>query len=318
LACSVTAHAASIVYVSNFNSNTITAYDAGSGASLGTVVTAGGETAGFNGLVVRPDGGFYVAGQIANNVIAYDAAGLLEQVFDPLNDGNLESPQALAMGPDGKLYVVSSGNDRILRYDPATGDFIDTFADLGAGGHLGPIDLAFGPDGNLYVTTFDEGRILKVDGSTGAVLGSTTAPPGVVFAAAAFGPDGAFYVDGLDPNTFEGGVYRYLPGSGQLSLFVPQGAGGLTSPAALAFGAHGHLLVANLVLDASFTDVGSTLLEFDGQTGTFIRTLVGAGNGLDVPFFATAHLDPVPEPPTWSLLSTGLVGLVLVAGRLLT
>jgi hypothetical protein len=66
LTASSSAHAAAVLYASNFNSNTITAYDSATGASLGTVVTDGAEAAGFNGIRVAPNGNFLVTAQLTN------------------------------------------------------------------------------------------------------------------------------------------------------------------------------------------------------------------------------------------------------------
>jgi DNA-binding beta-propeller fold protein YncE len=187
------AHAGTL-YASNFGGNTITAYDLATGAFLSTVVTAGAEASGLNGLRLSADGSLLVAAQDTNNVLRYGSNGSLLTIFDPANTAQLNSPQGLTFGADDNLYVVSAANDRILKYDPATGDFLGTFADLSGNGHIGPIDLAFGPDGNLYVTGFDNPVIVKINGTTGAILGTKQGPAGLGFGPAAFGPGGAFYV----------------------------------------------------------------------------------------------------------------------------
>jgi streptogramin lyase len=302
---SLPAHAASI-YASNFGTNTVTQYDAVTGAFVGTPVIAGPELNGLNGVRLGPDGSFFVAGQFTNNVVHYSSTGALLNVLDPANTAGLDSPQDLVFGPDGALYVTSSANDKILKYDAGTGAFLGVFADLSGNGHTGPIGVAFGPDGNLYVTTFDSGQVFRLNGQTGAILGSTSAPAGLALTVAAFGPDGNLYTGSLDLATFAGGVYRYNTTTNLLTLFVAPGSGGLQSPGGITFGPNGNLLVSNLLFDQNFVDTGSTILSYNGTTGAPIGTLVAAGHGLDTPFFLTAA--DVPEPSTGALLVLG-VGL---------
>lgn len=308
IATSGQAHA-SLIYASNFNSNTITAYDFTTGALLGTPVVAGAEANGFNGIVALGSS-FLVAAQTTNNIVRYGSDGALLNIFDPSNTAGLSSPQDQVLGPNGRLYVVSSENDRILTYDPATGAFLSTFADLSANGHLGPVGLAFGPSGNLYVTSFDNDQVVVLNGQTGAILSSTPGPAGTGFGPAAFGPDGNLYIDAIDLSTFAGSVYRFNPGTKALDVFISQGRGGLQSPGGLAFGPGGTLLVSNLIFDQNFIDTGSTILEYNGQTGAFLRTAVGPGNGLSIPFFITVS-QPVPEPSTIALFAIGAIVLCI-------
>lgn len=160
------AHSQHVLYVSNFNSNTITAYDATSGAFLGTPVQAGPELSGANGFAIARDGSFYIAGQFSNNVVHYSKQGKLIEILDPNNFAGVSSPQGVNIGPDGLLYVASFDNDRIVRYDLSTARFKDNFVPVQLNGipHMGPIEPKFESDHNLVVSTFDGGRILKYQG----------------------------------------------------------------------------------------------------------------------------------------------------------
>lgn len=155
-----------VLYVSNFNSNTITAYDATTGAFLRTAVQAGPELSGANGFAIAPNGSFYVAGQFSNNVVHYSNLGKLIEILDPNNLAGISSPQGVNFGPDGLLYVASFDNDRIVRFDVATGQFKDDFVAVKLDGisHIGPIEPRFESDHNLVVSTFDGERILKYQG----------------------------------------------------------------------------------------------------------------------------------------------------------
>ena len=155
-----------VLYVSNFNSNTITAYDATTGAFLDTVVQAGPELSGANGFAIAQDGSFYISGQFSNNVVHYSKQGKLIEILDPTNVAGVSSPQGVNIGPDGLLYVASFDNDRIVRYDITTARFKDDFVPVQLNGipHMGPIEPRFEGDNNLVVSTFDGGRILKYQG----------------------------------------------------------------------------------------------------------------------------------------------------------
>jgi DNA-binding beta-propeller fold protein YncE len=299
---------AGTIYASNFLGNTITKYDSGTGASLGTAVTAGPELSGANGLKLGPDGNLYVTGQASNNVVRYNATtGVLVGVLDAANVAGLNSPQGLAFGPDGNLYVVSSADDRILKYDPVTGNFLGTFATVDMGGHNGPITPAFGGDGFLYVSAFDSGSILKLNATTGALVDTFAGPAGVGFGDLAIGPDGNVYAEAINLSDFTGSILRYEAATGDLlGTFVPLGSGGLLSPGGMAFSG-GYLYVANLILDENFVDLGSTILRYDAVTGAFAGELVGPGQGLNAPFFITV----VPEPATFLLLGAGLIALAV-------
>lgn len=68
--------------------------------------------------------------------------------------------------------------------------------------------------------------------------------------------------------------------------------------------------MANLVVDDQFAEAASTILGYSGG-GVPMRTLVGTGNGLNVPFFLLAQSD-VPEPGSGVLVVVGLAAGVVI------
>jgi len=69
---------------------------------------------------------------------------------------------------------------------------------LGAGVSFSPTDMAFGKDGNLYVLDTFSDKLQKFNPATGAYLGSLGSFPTIAPRGITLGPDGNFYVDGLD------------------------------------------------------------------------------------------------------------------------
>jgi outer membrane protein assembly factor BamB len=167
----------SVLYVSNFNANTITVYDAQTGALLGTVLQAGPELKGINGFDIASDGSFYVAGQDSNNIVHYSKNGELIEVLDRENAAGVSSPQGVTFGPDGLLYVASMNNGKVVRYDITSKGFRDVFAavNLPTAAEPQPIEPRFDSDGNLTVSTFKGARILKYQGPRAVTSGSPTA-----------------------------------------------------------------------------------------------------------------------------------------------
>jgi sugar lactone lactonase YvrE len=180
-----------VLYVSNFNANTITAYDAETGALLGTVLKAGSELKGINGFEIASDGSFYVAGQDTNNVVHYNKNGQLLEVLDSANTAGVSAPQGVVFGPDGMLYVASMGNGKVVRYDVGSKTFKDVFTTVSVRGiaKSQPIEPRFDSENNLTVSTFEGGRILKYQGprietsgstATGSVAPKSVAKPGTL------------------------------------------------------------------------------------------------------------------------------------------
>jgi sugar lactone lactonase YvrE len=311
------------LYVSNSVANTITKYDAESGALIGTVVRGGSVLKAPNGFAIASDGSIYVSGEDSDNIVHYGRDGRLIEVLDPTNLAGISGPQGMSFGPDGLLYVVSQSNDKVVRYDTAQKRFMDKFCDVvlpGSTEPTKPINADFGPDGNLYVGTYSGHRLLVYQGPAPKSASQTsrsaaTAAPGTLRAVYdtpsdmlvgstayasgdfAFGdfaqmlaPSGLpltdqhYFVDIINTDTFTGKVVEYTQDGKFVKTFIPNGSGGLVLPGGIAFGPDGNLYLANILVDANFTDTGSTILRFDGKTGAPLGTFVAAGNGLGVPF----------------------------------
>ena len=205
---------ASVVSDQHNNPGSVLAYDATSGALVGTLTPDATFNHPFHprGVVIGPDGLLYVS-----------------------NVPNLPAPDGTGLG------------GQVLRFDPGTKAFIDVFIDDGGGvGHLNrPEGLVFGPNGNLYVTSFradasDNDKILVFNGKNGVLLGGKTidldrvGQPRASAQALLFGPDGFLFV----PITNTGAVRRYNVANKTFVNFVLPAAqkGPLGQPWYLTFG----------------------------------------------------------------------------------
>jgi DNA-binding beta-propeller fold protein YncE len=116
--------------VSAYNSDSVTRFDATSGAVLGQL-GAGGQN-GILGAAIGPDGALYVCSELTDSIKRYDAVDgsyLGEFVFDdpttvPDETGGLDAPSSIVFGPNDHAFVGAFNIDAILEYDGRTGAFL--------------------------------------------------------------------------------------------------------------------------------------------------------------------------------------------------
>ncbi len=109
----------------------------------------------------------------------------------------------------------------------------------------------------------DSGVLVQAHGKT------TPGPGGMTVAARdlAFGPDRQLYV----VNEPAHNVVKCDVDTGEISVFIEAGSGGMVQPTSLTFGPSGDLYIAS----------GSAhkVLRFDGSTGAFLDEFISAGSG---------------------------------------
>lgn len=265
-----------------------------------------------------------------SNVHVYDACtGAHLRKLD--ESSRLSGAQALKIGPDGRLWVVSEGAGTLLRYDARTLDYVDTFADTGAG--FGLTGFAFAGDDAVYLGGYNTSTLRRYSISSGQELPPPPAPAVTVLK----GPDngmitanGQIYIPGYDTSN----VVRFNPADNSYSQFVasradgiratrgllisPDGtkmyvtgersgqvlryrfpgggldkviATGLNTPTGMAWHPDGSLLVA----------LASSVVKLDPETGAQRSVIVAAGSGglsgaTYVAVIPAAGGGPAPDP----------------------
>ena len=245
----------------------------------------------LRGFAFGPDGDLYLtnAWKGASQVLRFggatnaDGRHAFREVFVEQHHANpgLSHPFDVTFGPDGHLYVPSQDTNVVGRYyGPAARD--------GAPGqpvppppavrqldtrHLLPGTFVpsarhapdgvravrrtlFGPDGDLYVADRDAGSVKRYDGSSGELRreyrhDGLTTPVHLAFRPG----DGALLAGSRDRHA----IFAIDTASGQASLLVAPGAGGLRSPGGLAFDPEGRLYVCSRET--------RQILRFDAGTG---------------------------------------------------
>ena len=182
-----------------------------------------------------------------------------------INNGN-----DLIISADGRILITSSADDRVVQLN-AAGEHVGDFVEAGSGGLSHPAAMTFGPDGDLFVVSHNNDSVLRYDGLTGASLGEfVTEGSGELSLpfGLAFGPDGNLYVSS---RSGRGTILRYDGATGQfIDVFVEElDNGGLNDPRGLLFKPDGNLLVASFAT--------KQVLEYDGQTGAFVRQFNNGG-----------------------------------------
>lgn len=194
-------------------------------------------------------------------------------------DRDLTAPRAV-MHQAGLIVgnVTLAPTDGILRYD-GLGAFIDRMvpANDPVSGLTVSCCLTFGPDENLYVSNPIAGSVLRFNGVTGAFIdtfipsgsGGLRVPLWLLF-------HGAYLYVG---DTEAGAIRRYDARTGVfMDNMIPehsQGLAGFSDLQGFGFGPDGDLYVAS-----SFSN---RVLQYNGQTGTFIREFIPANGGLRNP-----------------------------------
>jgi outer membrane protein assembly factor BamB len=307
--------AKSEILTTNWETNTVLAYDSTTGALKGTFAPSG-PLSNYNGIARGPDGNIYVSTNpypynTGGGVLRFDGqSGAFINVFVAAGTGGLNNSLELHFASDGKLYVAGF-TAGIVRFDGQTGAFLDNFIPPGSGGLIAASDAIFGPDHNLFVADNDGSQILRYDGTTGAFLNAFVAPGSGGLAHPAslqFGSDGKLYVADLGPDGGTGAIHRYDAITGAYVDDFVQPAVGLRY-SDLQFGDDGKLYASSI-----YTNPG--IYRYDSTTGGFIDKFITSAPGSRVgPTYFLLSPTAVPEPSSLLIMLLGGVCFLLLRHR---
>ncbi len=273
--------------VSSKETDTVMAYDATTGQLIfefASFATSGLDYP--NGIAVDAAGNVYVASVGSASAKMYAAfTGELIREYT----GTLTSPVGVAFAGSNRLLVSNWSDDSVHAFDVVTGQHLGQLVTTGAGGLDGPAGLLLAPSGELFVSSQSGDQVLAFDAESGAFNrvvaegGGLDLPAGLLLnnednlVVASLGSDQVLL---FDPST--GSVIEVLVEDDPSTLESDESAG-LDGPEGLAWGADGQLLVSNRF--------GESVLEFDGVSGTFLRSL--GTSVLDEPtYIALTTMDP--------------------------
>jgi sugar lactone lactonase YvrE len=273
-------------------------------------------------------------------------------------DISLLGATGLTVGPNGNLFAVTSNpgfqpdTGSVYQYNTTThaqigGPYV-TFTGQNDGHDVqGPEAMAFGGTGYLYIADVTESNVHIYDApnhSFGALTDPTLVQPVGITADSS----GNIYVASGNAN-----VLKSAGGTGELSEFVAQQAGGLTNPTSLSFGPDGKLYVLDIGGNNSAVrrydssgNFDTNVITFDGDLGLFLPNQIAFGpdgklyvsgqslqvgdgevlrfqtDGTDEGAFVTGlenpsfmAFTPVPEPASCLLAGLGAFALLACAKR---
>ncbi len=258
-----------MLYAADYFDNTITRYNAQTGALVDSFATSANPADRTAGVAFGPDGNIYVAMETTHNILRFDASdGSPMGEFVAAGSGGLLGPQGIQFTDRGTLLVASYATDSVIEYDAYDGSLVGTFVTAGSAGLDGPVGIRFGPNGDLFIGGRETDTIYRFDGTTGAPVA------GGIFVSSAsggldqplsfeFGPDGHLYVVGHGDDT----VRRYDGNTGAyIDDYIAAGTGGLNTTIGMVFLPSHQVDVTNAA--PVVTATGTTLAYTENDAAT--------------------------------------------------
>jgi hypothetical protein len=281
------------IVVSDSGNGRIQQYAWPSGTLVRTFVPAGPLAAPPMGIRFGPNGNLYVAGYDADRVMEYDGRnGAVVGTFVPPG-GSMNQPVGIAWaGPQQGVAPGYQGVYIMKLLGSPSGACADKYSLTGTSweqlctgtqwyplfgqsvplGATGAVYISwnnwqFPPSARVIKHTVSDGSPLQYydDQITGPATGVAVMPDGRLLVAD-FGGDRVWRFDTSSPQQFAPNLGSFLGG----------GAYTLDGPRDIVYGPNGNLFVVG--------GLSNNVLEFNGTTGAFVRTVVPAGGGLSGPW----------------------------------
>jgi DNA-binding beta-propeller fold protein YncE len=278
---------AETVYVSNYFSDSITAFD----PTTNTSTTFGAGDVNMPTGMAFYDGNLYVANAGNDKIEEFSASGAF--LGDVASTGS--DPTGLAFDAAGNLYVANTGSGTVVKYSGLGGTISDTTV---LSGLNGPVGLAFDKKNDLYVADSGSDSITELTqgGTQSSLVFSGTSlcmPYGL-----AFDNNGNLFVANV------------LPGS------VTE----ISGSTAKVFAQLNCSLNVDVAVDAAgnifVTDLADKIVSEYNASGSLIGTFPSNGCG-PAGLAIDNSGDPilVPEPSTYAMLFAGLAALYFLRRR---
>ncbi len=231
-----------LLYVPNFNTNTVTVLQTGGDGSATAQTTFGGVGNSILATTVRPDQAYaYVPSRGTSQLFVVDTR--TNSIVQTLATG--AQPSHLAFSPDGRRAYLANNGSTVGVYDvDALSGQLTSVTNIATGGGSGSRAAVVSPDGRrVYAADQQLDRVIVIDASTNSVL--TTVTVGDQPLSIATNPDGSrLYVSNFTDDTVS--IIDTSTNSVVATIGLDFGGTNGRGPDGVAVGADGrYLYVAN-------------------------------------------------------------------------
>lgn len=162
-----------LLYVPNFNDNTVTVLQTGADGTASLVTTLNGVGSGLLAVTVRNDQAYaYIPSRTTSQIFVVNTA--TNTVVQTLATG--AQPSGLSFAPDGKrAYLANNGSTvGVYDVDAVTGQ-LTSVTNISTGGGSGNRSVTVSPDGTrVYAADQQLDRVVVIDATTNTVLTNVT------------------------------------------------------------------------------------------------------------------------------------------------
>lgn len=133
-----------------------------------------------NGMVIGPDGNFWVSEEFSGTVARISPTGTVLQRYElePNPDGDFDNgslPIGVANGPGGRVWVAAEGANKLVWFDATSPT--PTMHDIPTGSGCGPVAIVSGGDDRMYFSMpSPDGTCNGGVGTLGSVAADGTGP----------------------------------------------------------------------------------------------------------------------------------------------